>query len=84
MLQTVEAIIDPTGAVRLLGNVAVTTPQRAIVIVLDTADYGEPVTKPGLSATLLQFRADHPLPPECKRSEEAIDAHIQAERDAWD
>ena len=32
----------------------------------------------------LQFRVDHPLPPECQRSAEAMDAHIQAERDAWD
>ena len=84
MLQTVEAMIDPTGEVRLLGNVAITTPQRAIVIVLDTTDYGQQSTEPGLSSALLQFRADHPLPPQCHRSADALDAQIQAERDAWD
>ena len=35
MIQTVEAIVDETGAVRLLEAVAVVSPRRALVTILD-------------------------------------------------
>jgi hypothetical protein len=35
MIQTVEAIVDATGHVRLLGEVRVDAPSRALVTVLD-------------------------------------------------
>jgi hypothetical protein len=35
MIQTVEAIVDATGHVRLLGQVRVDAPRRALVTVLD-------------------------------------------------
>jgi hypothetical protein len=35
MIQTVEAVIDATGHVRLLGEVHVDAPRRALVTVLD-------------------------------------------------
>jgi hypothetical protein len=47
MIQTVEAIIDASGQVRLLGAVRVDAPHRALVTVLD-----EPAAVPG-EATLL-------------------------------
>ncbi len=37
MIQTVEAVIDAAGQVRLLGAVHVTSPRRALVTVLDEA-----------------------------------------------
>jgi hypothetical protein len=80
MLQTVEAIIEPSGVVRLLENVRITAPKRAIVTVLDTSDHPDRALEPGHSDVLLKFLAEHPLPPECQRSAEAIDAQIQAER----
>ena len=37
MIQTVEAVVDAGGRVRLLGPVAVAGPRRALVTVLDEA-----------------------------------------------
>ncbi|MCE9547112.1 MAG: hypothetical protein K8T25_16680 [Planctomycetia bacterium] len=47
MIQTVEAIIDETGRVRLLGNFQITGSRRALVTVLD-----EPAAVPGETALL--------------------------------
>lgn len=49
MIQTVEAIVDSSGQVRLLSDVLVTKPRRALVIVLD-----EPPTAPGEAALLAE------------------------------
>ncbi len=49
MIQTVEAIVDETGQVRLLGEVHVTGPRRALVTVLE-----EPAAVPGEAALLAQ------------------------------
>lgn len=35
MLMTVEAVIDPTGIVRLLQPIAISTTRRALVTILD-------------------------------------------------
>jgi hypothetical protein len=37
MIQTVEAVVDETGQVRLLGEVRVDGPRRALVTVLEEA-----------------------------------------------
>ncbi len=37
MIQTIEAVIEPNGVVRLLGDISVSTPRRALVTVLDEA-----------------------------------------------
>jgi hypothetical protein len=37
MIQTVEAVIDDAGRVRLLGEVHISGPRRALVMVLDEA-----------------------------------------------
>lgn len=47
MIQTVEAVVDADGAVRLLGDVTVSSPRRALVTVLE-----EPAVVPGESALL--------------------------------
>jgi hypothetical protein len=49
MVQTVEAVIDSAGLVRLLGDVRVTEPRRALVTVLD-----EPAVVPGETALLAE------------------------------
>jgi hypothetical protein len=40
MIQTVKAVIDATGRIRLLGEVQVDAPRRALVIVLDEPTVG--------------------------------------------
>jgi len=49
MIQTVEAVIDAAGRVRLLGEVHVAGPRRALVTVLD-----EPAAVPGEAALLAE------------------------------
>jgi hypothetical protein len=49
MIQTVEAVVDDAGRVRLLGAVHITGPRRALVTVLD-----EPSVVPGEAALLAE------------------------------
>ncbi len=49
MIQTVEAVIDETGHVHLLGEVHVAAPCRALVTVLE-----EPAAVPGEAAMLAE------------------------------
>ncbi len=69
MIQTVEAVIDATGHVRLLGEVHIDAPRRALVTVLD-----ELAAVPGESALLAEpaLAADW-LRPE----EDAAWSHLQ-------
>ena len=72
MIQTVEAVIDAQGRVRLLGDVHVTGPCRALVTVLD-----EPAAIPGETALLAEAAlATDWLRPE----EDAAWAHLQPEK----
>lgn len=84
MLQTIEAIIEPSGAIRLLEEVHVSSPKRALVTVLETPANEDASSERGNAAAILKFLKDNPLPPECRRSAEEIDAGIEAERNAWD
>ncbi len=69
MIQTVEAIIDPSGRVRLLGEVKVASPRRALVTVLE-----EPAAIPGEAALLAEAAlAQDWLRPE----EDAAWSHLQ-------
>ena len=72
MIQTVEAVVDATGHVRLLGEVRVDAPRRALVTVLD-----EPAAIPGEAALLAEaaLAADW-LRPE----EDAAWSHLQPEK----
>lgn len=84
MLQTIEAIIEPSGAIRLLEEFHVQTPMRAIVTVLDFSVPKKPPLERGSAATILQLAKDYPLPPHGRRSAAEIDAGIEAERLSWE
>lgn len=49
MIQTVEAVVDVGGRVRLLGELHISGPRRALVTVLE-----EPATVPGEAALLAE------------------------------
>lgn len=69
MIQTVEAVVDESGRVRLLGSVRVDAPRRALVTILD-----EPATVPGEAALL----AEPSLAEDWSRPEEdAAWSHLQ-------
>jgi len=69
MIQTVEAVVDATGQVRLLGEVHVGSPRRALVTVLE-----EPAAMPGEAALLAEAAlAGDWLRPE----EDAAWSHLQ-------
>ncbi len=71
MIQTVEAVIDATGGVRLLGPVRPGGPRRALVTVLD-----EPAAVPGEAALLAEAAlADWNRP-----EEDAAWSHLQPGR----
>jgi len=69
MIRTVEAVVDSAGRVRLLGEVRVASPRRALVTVLE-----EPASMPGEAALLAEaaLAADW-LRPE----EDAAWSHLQ-------
>jgi hypothetical protein len=70
MIQTVEAIIDDAGRVRLLGEVRISGPRRALVTVLE-----EPAVAPGEAALL----AEAALATDWLRAEEdAAWSHLQS------
>ncbi len=70
MIQTVEAVVDANGQVRLLGEVRVDGPRRALVTVLE-----EPAVVPGEAALLAQsaLAADWSRP-----EEDAAWSHLQS------
>jgi hypothetical protein len=69
MIQTVEAVVDASGRVRLLGAITVDAPRRALVTVLE-----EPAAVPGEAALL----AEAALAEDWSRSEEdEAWAHLQ-------
>jgi len=70
MIQTVEAVVDASGRVRLLGEVSVPGPRRALVTVLE-----EPAVVPGQAALLAEpaLAADWSKP-----EEEAAWSHLQS------
>ena len=69
MIQTVEAVVDASGHVRLLGEVRVDAPRRALVMVLD-----EPAALPAETALLAEpaLAADWSRP-----EEDAAWLHLQ-------
>ena len=84
MLQTIEAIIEPSGAIRLLEEVHFSSPKRALVMVLETpADEGA-ASGQGNAAAILKFLEENRLPESARLTAEEIDAQIEAERNAWD
>ena len=68
MIQTVEAVVAPTGRVQLLGEVHVSGPRRALVTVLE-----EPTAIPGDATLLVEAALADWLRPEA----DAAWAHLQ-------
>jgi hypothetical protein len=70
MIQTIEAVVDASGRVQLLGEVHVAGPRRALVTILD-----EPAAVPGETALL----AEAALAEDWSRPEEdAAWSHLQS------
>jgi hypothetical protein len=69
MIQTVEAVVDANGKVRLLGEVRVGGPRRALVTILE-----EPAAVPGEAALLAEaaLAVDRSRP-----EEDAAWSHLQ-------
>lgn len=80
MLQAVEATIEPSGVVRLLEEVNIVSPRRAIVTLLDSVPTEQYET--GNSDAILKFLSEHRLPPSARFSAEEIDAQTETERNA--
>lgn len=70
MIRTVEAVIDPQGNVRLLEDVQLAGPRRALVMILDDAPHSE-------EAALLSERA---LADWSRPEEDAAWLHLQPGR----
>jgi hypothetical protein len=68
MIQTVEAVVDKEGRVRLLGSVQIEGPRRALLTVLD-----EPPELPGETALL----AEPALADWNRPEEDAAWSHLQ-------
>lgn len=83
MLQAIEVIIEPGGAIRCLEELHVATPTRAILTLLPQND-ALSSCPPGHAEGILQFLKENPLPPEYQKTAAEIDARIQEEREAWD
>ncbi len=72
MIQTVEAVVDASGRVRLLGEVHLDAPRRALVTILE-----EPAAVPGEAALL----AERSLEADWSRPEEdAAWSYLQPEK----
>jgi hypothetical protein len=69
MIQTVEAVVDSTGRVQLLGEIHVTSPRRALVTVLE-----EPAEVPGEAALL----AESALSDWSRPEEDVAWSHLQS------
>ena len=68
MIQTVEAVIDTDGRVRLLGDIHVSSPRRALVTILE-----EPAAVSGEAALLAEAALSDWSRPE----EDAAWSHLQ-------
>ena len=73
MIQTVEAVVDADGIVRLLGDIQVAGPRRALVTVLE-----EPAAIPGEAA----FLAEPALADWSRPEEDAAWSHLQPGKSA--
>ena len=81
MLQSVEAIVEPSGAVRLLEALHVDQPRRAVVTLLEIPASAER----GRSSAddVLRFLEQTCLSRDARLSSKEIDAQIEEERNAW-
>lgn len=59
-------------------------PGEAEIIVLSKVQPPQEAEHKGDGRVILEFLRNNPLPSECRRKSEEMEAHIQAERNAWD
>ena len=79
-MQTVEAIIETSGEVRLLEELRVTKPTRALVTVLENGDS----SIKGNAGQMLEFLQNNRLPVEARPNAEEMEAQIEENRNSWD
>lgn len=82
MLQTVEAVIDLNGNIRLLEPLPVTRLSRVLVTLLDETELI--TSAKGNAAALLEFLRANRLPETAKPSVEEIEAQIEEARSSWE
>ena len=82
MLQTVEAVIDLNGNIRLLEPLPVTKMSRVLVTLLKEAETLSSMR--GNAAALLEFLRANRLPDPAKPSAEEIEAQIEEARNSWE
>ena len=83
MYQTVEAIVEPAGTVRLLEALKVDHPCRAFVTLLENPCAGF-VSSADAVNSVLKYLAQTRLSPADRLTALEIDAQIESERQAWD
>ncbi|MDP2110765.1 MAG: hypothetical protein Q8N48_08375 [Thiobacillus sp.] len=83
MLQTVEAIVEPSGSVRLLEVLQIDRPCRAVVTLLESPLQSDATPVQTSADELLSFLERTRLPASAQLGALAIDAQIEDERNAW-
>lgn len=83
MLQSVEAIVEPSGVVRLLESFRVDHPCRAVVTLLEAPSQAVADTGP-VQEDLLSFLDRTRLAPEARLDAREIEEQVEAARSAWD
>jgi|GEM_PF-3207797 len=82
MLNTIEAVMNEHGEIRLLEPVRSAGRRRVLVTVLDEPPPSD--LAPPEASGLLAFLDELERLPFSTRTTEEMDADIQAERDAWE
>lgn len=80
MLQTIEAIIETSGEVRLLEEVRVTKPTKALVTVLENGDRANT----GNVSSVLELMQSPEFKNRRSYSAEQIEAQIEDARNSWE
>lgn len=83
MYQSVEAIVEPSGVVRLLETVPLTRPTRAVVTFLVASPSASSAPAP-VSSSIVAWLDSNALPPASIRSHQDIEDDISELRHAWD
>lgn len=83
MLQTVEAIVDPSGSVRLLEAVQIDHPCRAVVTLLAPPLQSDAAPVQANADAVLGFLQRTRLSASAQLGTCVIDAQIEDERNAW-
>ncbi len=75
MIQTIEAVVDINGCVRLLGKVELTGPRRALLTILE-----EPAETPGVMPGEAALLSEAALSDWNRAEEDEAWSHLQSEK----